>query len=183
MLLPPPPQQQQQPHPAAAAPAGPLPGQAAASALPGDGHHVSEAIYAGVPLPHAVQHALGATAVQPLHAHSVAPAAISAAPAGPPQLELERRDPLTSSTITLEFVSFAPSNALNVPRNLENLYMRFRFFDFPPTQTPKYVLDKPQQPTHPSVLVRSCTWATSCSEAQHTAKNFIHVRALCIRAL
>lgn len=183
MLLPPPPQapavQTQPPVAHQAAPQA----ESTPDPLMGAGHHVSEAVHAGAPLPHQIRLAEGAGTPAAAQAAPRAPA-----PPGPralqglPRLDLERRDPLVSSTITLEFVSFAPSDALNVPRNLEKLYIRFRFFDFLPTQTPTYVLDKPQQDGGSAMRVSSgthsnmhnrCTCRSCCTPSWHASVSFL----------
>ena len=119
---------------------------------PGDGHFVSENVYGGAPAVHDARNARSSSPTRAelalLHASGldtdVAPVDTSR-PVVDPDLNIELRDPLTVSSVRVQFLGFAPSNALNAPRALDKVYLRFRFFDFPPTQTGAYLLDSTQQ--------------------------------------
>ena len=127
---------------------------------PGDGHHVSDAVHGGAPVTHHANAPSSPSRAERAHLHAAgldaaaAPGTASGAPTAAPVMGLEERDVLSVSSIILQFVSFAPSNALNVPRALDKVFLRFRFFDFPPTQTPAYLLDKAE--VHTTQQVRRC---------------------------
>ena len=74
-------------------------------------------------------------------------------PVGPPDLAVERSDLRTVNTVTLQFVSLTPSNAVNVPRTLDRVFLRFRFFDFEATQTPVYAMESTQLPGSGQVCI------------------------------
>jgi hypothetical protein len=137
---------------------------------PGDGHHVSDSVHAGAPATHNANRPASPSraGLALIHASGLGLAGQlrSSAPALPPSLDLERRDPLTVSCIIIQFISFVPSNALNVPRALDKVYLRFRFFDFPPTQTDTYLLD---QSTQPRQLAKSRQVSLSTSSLGHLA--------------
>jgi hypothetical protein len=116
----------------------------------GDGHHVRDHLHAGAPMTHEDSTiTAGASRADLALFHSsgmgpVAPANMASAPAAP-IMGLEQADLQTVSSIIVQFISFAPSNALNIPRALDKVFMRFRFFDFQPTQTCVYLLDSVQR--------------------------------------
>jgi hypothetical protein len=119
-----------------------------------DGHHVSDEAHAGVPTRHTQDQKHGSISrddLAVLHAagYKVSKAAYDALHSTPvpPLMELERGDLNTISSIILQFISFAPSDAFNMPQRIHSIFMRFQLFDFAATQSDTYRLE-PGQTTH-----------------------------------
>jgi hypothetical protein len=113
-----------------------------------DGHHVSDEAHGGIPTRHANPQSHGCVTrddLAMLHSagFNVSEAAYNALHVAPalPVLEFERTDRNTVSSIVLQFISFAPFNAFNMPQAIESVFFRFQLFDFAATQSDTFRLE------------------------------------------
>ena len=122
-----------------------------------DGHHVSSSDDAGVPASHTHTRVPALSRGQMaslLEAAAISPAtsALSAA-LKEPVPELEASDTRTVNTVVLEFLAFVPTEGAEMCIT-QGLFLRFRFFDFQPSQTPLYSLQAVRTDRDSKVLVR-----------------------------
>jgi hypothetical protein len=123
-------------------------------AVHGSGHHVSDTQHAGTPC----SHQQGTGTSQPsrgmlalMHVAGHRPSVTKALPVTLPEplLSLEASDARTVNSVMLEFLGAILKDAFHEPPPPSGVFMRFRFFNFPPTKTAAYRLEPLQ--------VRPCT--------------------------
>jgi hypothetical protein len=126
----------------------------AATDAHGSGHHISDAQHAGTPCSHQQtssinQPSRGLLALMYEAGHQ--PFLTKALPAilPKPQLCLEASDIRTVNSVRLQFLGVVLRHTFREPPPPSEIFMRFRFFNFSPTQTAAYRLEPLQ--------VRLCT--------------------------